>query len=472
MVKEDETLQGWNAIADYLSCDVRTAKRWEEQRGLPVRRMRRTPGEGRPNVYAVVGELETWMAAARAAGDSQSVAIQQEPMEAWATEGAVAPKVERRVGWLAIAIGVVAVCLGTVTLAVWGRGHEKVKIAADEPSRGPATHDLASASAGGPRVAELYMHGSYLFEQRTPETLGQAKADFEQAIAADPNYAPAYAGLAKTYDLLREYATVPSERAYPLAKAAALRAIALDPNLADAHAALGYEEFFWEWNGAEAEREFKDAIELDPNSAIAHHWYGAMLMHQTRFAEAIGELDRAQMMEPASAGVLGTRAYAIGLSGRRDEATNMLQDILTRVPDSAPLHFILAQLCLQEPRDIPRYLDEMGRYAKLRHSDEETQLVDAGEPVYRRSGEQAMWKAMLAVEQRLHGASQPTFQTAEIKTALNMNDAALRDLTELEKEHNAQMIGLDIDALLTPLRGDSRFEQLVAKVGLPKQARD
>ena len=251
-------------------------------------------------------------------------------------------------------------------------------------------------------MQELYLHGSYLFEQRTPETLAQAKNDFEQAIAANESYAPAYAGLAKTYDLLREYATMPSAQAYPLAKTAALRAIALDPKLPDAHAALGYEEFFWEWNAPEAEREFQRAIALDANSAIAHHWYGSMLMHQARFGEAIRELNRAQVLEPASAGVLGTRALAIGLGGKRGQAVDMVQDILTRVPNAPSLHYILALLCLQEPRDIPRYLDEMRRYARLRHSDEEMQLIEAAEPVYQREGEQAMWRAMLATEQRLH----------------------------------------------------------------------
>jgi tetratricopeptide (TPR) repeat protein len=306
-----------------------------------------------------------------------------------------------------------------------------------------------------------------MFEQRTPETLMQARNDFERAVKADPNYAPAYAGLAKTYDLLREYATMPSEQAYPLARAAALRAIALDPKLPDAHAALGYEEFFWEWDATVAEREFRQALALDANSGIAHHWYGAMLTHQARFAEAMHELDRAQVLEPASAGVLGTRAYAIGLSGRRGEAVDMLQDVLARVPDSAPLHFILAQLCLQEPRDIPRYLDAMRRFAALRHDEEEARLIGAAEPAYRRGGEPAMWRAMLAAEQQMHPDGRPTYRRAQIEAAVGMKDEAMRDLEELAKEHDAQMIGIEIDAVLRVLHDDPRFEMLVRQVGLP-----
>lgn len=357
-------------------------------------------------------------------------------------------------------------CAVAASLAALAHRHNRAK------TRGPETSATAASSSpvsNTSPAAELYLHGSYLFEQRTPETLNQAKTDFEQAIARDPAYAPAYAGLAETYDLLREYATMPSERAYPLAKTAALRAIALDPKLPDAHAALGYEEFFWEWNPTQAESDFRRAIALDPNCAVARHWYGAMLMHQARFNEAIRELDRAQMLEPASAGVLGTRAYAIGLSGRRDEAADLLQDILTRVPDSAPLHFILAQLSLQQPRDIPRYLDQMRRFAELRHSSDELQLLNTAEAAYRQHGEAAMWRSMLDAEERAHPNGR-TYQMAALESALGMNDAAIHDLVVLKQQHNDLMIGLAIDSLMTPLRSDARFQVIERQLGLPAAA--
>lgn len=335
-----------------------------------------------------------------------------------------------------------------------------------------ASHAAATAPAppllrtGDRDVRNLYLHGTYLLEQRTPETLVQAKTDFEHAIAKDATFAPAYTGLAETYDLLREYSTLPSEQAYPRARQAAERAIALDPNLADAHAALGYEEFFWEWDEPRAAAEFKRAIALDPNSATAAHWYGAMLLHQARFNEAIEQLDRAQTLEPASASVLATRAYAIGLSGRRDDAVNLLQDILTRVPNAAPLHFILAQLCLQQPRDIPRYLDQMRRYADLRHSTGDLKLIEAGESAFQHHGEAAMWRAMLETEQRLHPHDR-TYRMAALEAALGMNDAAISDLQLLKDHHNDFLIGVRIDSLLTPLHPDPRFRALERQVGLP-----
>ncbi|HEY4010110.1 MAG TPA: hypothetical protein VGM11_08165 [Acidobacteriaceae bacterium] len=459
----EQVLQGWSAIAVFLSCDERTAKRWETERELPVHRTRRTPGNGRANVYAVVSELEQWRAAAQAA----SISPPARPANI-AASSAVDDPIEvpadtknsssRR--WFLSGAIFAVICIVVATAAMLWARQRGVEHAVDDP----ANHSIVTETAGAARAHELYLHGLYLFEQRRPETLTQAEADFEQAIAADQSYAPAYAGLAKTYELLREYSTMPSQQAYPLAKQAALRAIALDPKLPDAHAALAFEEFFWEWKSAEAEREFKQAIALDANSSVAHQWYGSMLMHQARFAEALHELDRAQVLEPASAGVLGIRAAAMGLSGRRDDAVELLQDALARGPDSAPLHFILAQLCLQEPRDIPRYLDHMQRFARLRHSDEDARLLDAAARVYRREGEPAMWKAMLAADQR---AGRPTYMSAQIETVLGMKDAALSDLENLERAHDENLIGLDIDPLLEPLRGDPRFAQLVAKVGLP-----
>jgi Tfp pilus assembly protein PilF len=468
---ENDLLQGWNAIAEFLNCDVRTAKRWETERGLPIRRTRRTPGEGRPNVCALVSEIEQWRAGSSSGKPQAPTEELAQPTElvkpAEPAELAQHAPVttlpdhalQKSRAWLLGALTILIAC-AAIALS-WAR-ERKTRAAANElPKQDqPALHDASA------QVRNLYLHGNYLLEQRTPETLAQAKSDYEQAIARDANFAPAYAGLAETYDLLRQYSTLPSDEAYPQAKQAAEHAIALDPDLADAHAALGYEEFFWEWDRPKAEAEFQRAITLAPHSANAALWYGSMLMHEARFKEALEQLDRAQMLEPASPSVLAIRAYAMALSGRRDEAANLLQDILARTPDAPPLHLILAQLYLQQPRDIPRFLDQSRRYAELRHSGEDLQLLDAAEPAYRNEGEQAMWHAMLKTEGRLHPGSR-TYAMAMQETALGMNDAAIHDLQLLAKQHDDHMIGLRIDTLLTPLRTDPRFKALEHQVGLP-----
>lgn len=465
----EDILRGWNAISEFLSCDVRTAKRWEQSRHLPVRRTRRTPGEGRANVYAHASELEAWLASANTVPEpSQPTELQPQTIALTPPPVAVLSPLPSpdtaQLRWHRFALPAAGAAFIVAALIISGTAGKNSVNA----SSARADHPIPSPVVKYAQAPELYLHGSYLFEQRTPETLHQAQLDFQSVIAANPKYAPAYAGLAKTYALLCEYSTLPASQAYPLARQSALQAIALDPNSADAHAALGYEEFFWEWDASHAEAEFKRAIVLDPNSSLAHLWYGSMLLHQTRYAESLVQLNQAQLLKPDSAGVLGMRAYALGLSGKRDQAMDLVQDILTRVPDSAPLHFTLAQLCLQQPRDIPRYLDQMRRFAELRHNEQMLADLQAGESAYRDGGEQAMWKAMLQAERQQHpDPNYPTYFMAVSEAAQGMNDLALHDLDLLLRDHNAMMIGIEIDAILSPLRADPRFMHIASQVGLP-----
>ena len=208
-----------------------------------------------------------------------------------------------------------------------------------------------------PGVDDLYLRGIYRYEQRTPDSLGHSLDDFSAAIAKDPNYAPAYAGLANTYNLMREYSVMPESEAYPKAKAADEHALALDPKLPQAHASLGFIDFFWSWDTTAAEREFRTALTLDPSSVLAHHWYGSMLTHEGRYSEAIQQLDLAQRLQPTSAAVLSTRALALGLSGRRGEAVDLLQDAINENPAASSPHemlVILSDMSAQGFGPLPR----------------------------------------------------------------------------------------------------------------------
>jgi tetratricopeptide (TPR) repeat protein len=319
-----------------------------------------------------------------------------------------------------------------------------------------------------PGVDELYLQGIYFYEQRTPESLGRAEDDFSSAIARDPDYAPAYAALANTYNLLREYSVMPDQEAYPKARTAAEHAVALDPRLPDAHASLGFIDFFWSWDTVNAEREFQTAIALDPSSVLAHHWYGSMLTHEGRYQEAIEQLDLAQRLEPTSAAILSTRALALGLSGHRGEAVDMLQDLIIETPGVSSPHAILSTLSRVEPQDSARFLFEMRRAAELRHSDEMLQVAAAGESALHSGGDSAMWTSILATEERLHpGASNRTFMMAVAETALGRREAAFADLAQLSQRHDPALMGVIVDPTLSPLRRDKRFGDLVASMGLP-----
>ncbi len=499
-----DVLNGWKEIGRYVGRDTRTVERWEKLRGLPVRRV---PGAGRATVYALIAELDEWLENSKperaefascnpAAEVSPTVTssptgaehlpaipstqFPPRPDDAGATPAALDLRPGFRgiaQAWLtsgrrpllaritiAVAVGLLCVLASPAVRSHANPTVQLLEYRSDSGERLSAVSYRSRISG----VDELYLQGVYAYEQRSPESLQRALDGFSSAIAKDPDYAPAYASLAITYNLVREYSVMPDAEAFPRARAAAEQAVALDPRLSDAHAALGFTDFFWSWDTVGAEREFRTALALDPSSVLAHHWYGSMLTHEGRYEEAIEQLDIAQRLEPTSAAILSTRALALGLSGHRGEAVGMLQDLISETPGASSPHAILSTLSRVEPQDPACFLFEMREAAELRHSDEMLQVATAAEPALRSGGESAMWASILATEEQLHsGASQRTFLMIEAEAALGRNEAAFTDLEQLAQRRDPAMMGIILDPTLSPLRRDRRFSQLVASVGLP-----
>jgi Tfp pilus assembly protein PilF len=297
--------------------------------------------------------------------------------------------------------------------------------------------------------------------------LQHALSNFNEAVARDPTFAPAYSGMAITYNLLREYSGMADEEAYPKAKAAAEHGIELDPNLPQAHASLGFIDFFWFWDPAKAEQEFRAALDVDPGSVLAHHWYGSMLLHQGRFEESIQQLDIAQRLEPTSAAIVSTRALALGLSGHREEAQAQLMEILKEAPSANSPHNTLRTLSLVEPRNIPMYLAETKRLFELRQNPTGVQRTDAAERAYRDGGETAMWSKILEWEKQAHpGTGNANYQTIEAEAALGQNDAALEGMEQLARQHDANLVGINNDPVFQPLHNSPRYTRIIALAGI------
>ena len=148
----------------------------------------------------------------------------------------------------------------------------------------------------------LYLKGRYYWNRRTPDDIGKAIEHFDKALSVDPSYALAYTGLADCYNLLGsiQYAVLPPSVAMPKARKAAERALEIDEELAEAHVSLGHVKLFFDWDLKAAEGEFKRAIDLNPNYATAHQWYGDCLMLQNRRDEALAEKRRALELDPLS----------------------------------------------------------------------------------------------------------------------------------------------------------------------------
>jgi serine/threonine protein kinase/TolB-like protein/Tfp pilus assembly protein PilF len=173
---------------------------------------------------------------------------------------------------------------------------------------------LAKRETGDPEAYQLYLKGRFYWNRRTAENLKKAIEQFQQAVDKDPNYALAYVGLADCYLLLEEYAGTPTSETVPKAKAYAEQALQLDGSLAEAHASLGLiHDSLWQW--AEAEREFKRAIELNPNYPTARHWYSRYLRNVGRFDESLAEIKRAQQLDPLSLVITGNLIYSYLATG-------------------------------------------------------------------------------------------------------------------------------------------------------------
>src|SRR5947199_1328447 len=202
---------------------------------------------------------------------------------------------------------------------------------------------MAAQPTSNTEAYELYHKGKSLWEKRSGDNIPKAIAYYEQAIARDPNYALAYTGLAKAYILLPFYAGADRLDAFSKAKDAALKALRLDSNLAEAHLALGKVLFFSEIDLAGANREYKRAIELKPNDAAAHHWFGNdTLSALGRSEEAIAEVRRAVELDPLSPVINADLGTTFFYAHRYDDSARQLRKTLEIDPTFFYAHFNLA----------------------------------------------------------------------------------------------------------------------------------
>jgi Tfp pilus assembly protein PilF len=459
----DGRLNSWKSIGAFFDRDERTVRRWESERGLPVHRV---PGAGRSSVYAYATELAEWLKTA----DGQSSTA--EPGEAPSSsptislpqpsEPAPAPRFPRP----RIVATLLAVAAALILLAASPVAYRKY-IA----SRTAAASALpAVGKSANPEARELYLQGLYHWNKRTPDDLHQALDDFTQAIVHDPNYAPAYAGLANCYNLLREYTLMPASEAYPRAIAAAQRAIALDDSLADAHNSLAFADFYWSWDAPAAEREFQRAIALDPNSVVAHHWYATFLMVLGRSDEALIQIEKARQLDPHSSSILADKGLMLFLAGHKDQAVSLLKELETSEPSFLSPHTYLAVIALASG-DYKEYLPESRKTAALLHDSDRLELAEAAEKGYATNGAPGMLRAMLRVQQRLQATGKlPAYDLAATYCLLGDHQHALDFLQSSVESHEAPVIAIRVDKDFQALHADPSFQKLVTQVGLPPLA--
>ena len=308
---------------------------------------------------------------------------------------------------------------------------------------------------------QLYLKGRFFWNKRTGQNLNKAVDYFDQAITADPKYALAYVGLADAYALMPIYGPVAPRDCYPEAKAAAKKALELDNGLAEAHTSLA-QVLFYDLDFSQATTEFQRAIELNPNYAAAHQWFGSNLLSALgRFDEAIAETRRALELDPLSLIVNAEVGRTYIYARRFDEAIDQLRKTIEL--DS---NFYTADWDLGEALEAKGLIDAaIAEYEKVRELTGNPQIAGFLGHAYALRGRRDEALKMLA---QLKDESSRRYVSAHSFALVNLGlgdkDEALRWLEKDFDDGDAQIAFIKVNPALDPLRGDPRFKALVAKV--------
>jgi eukaryotic-like serine/threonine-protein kinase len=342
------------------------------------------------------------------------------------------PVVETR-SMARVAIGIVAAL--TVVTAVWWL-HTRLA----------GHHD--------PRAMESFQLGKYHWSRRTPESMRKSVDYFRQASILDPGFAPAYGWLADSLAMLPEYG-VEDPKNTEAARQAALRAIRLDPGLYIAHLALGWISFSYDRNWAAAESQFRKAIALAPDEALAHQRYGLGLISRGRFQEAEGELLRAQKLEPFATLPMINLAELWFYSRRFDLEEAQLRKVLDRDPGNVLARTMLAKMEIVSGRPKEAITEVKSLLAIPEGANWCSQLADA----YARDGQTALAFSQIAVCGPDHPTQPGTF------IYLGQPDRAIAMLEELCETHYVYIAYLSVDPTYDSLRGQPDFQKLLKKAG-------
>jgi tetratricopeptide (TPR) repeat protein len=478
-------LDGWKDIGAYLGKVERTVKRWDADRGLPTHRV---PGGGRASVYAYTRELDEWLKSGKALeGDNASDPAFEEQPERKPADSALnlpAPESERfpspplvsgseltpprrssrnwllavfallLAGSIGAAVNSPTVRAASERIAQLLPGHLTGRPA--QPSHG----DSISVSPSEKKQAhELYLKGRFEWSQRTPDSLNRALDYFTQALVHDPGKAEAYAGLADTYDLLREYSTMPDSDAYQRAIAAAKKAVELDDSSEEAHRALAFAEFYGSWDFADGEKEFQRASALNPNDSLAHKWYANALSLQGRSAEALKQISIAQELDPSSLSLVADKGQMMFYAGQREEGIATLKEVERSRPEFVSPHFYLMRIAF-DSRNYPEYLAEGKTVAESKDDSVLKDIVAVAQTGYTHGGEHGLLEALYEKQEKYYAEGKVDAEDlAQTCDRLGKKEEALRLIGEACARHDT----LALAVKLPLLKDDSQYKALMKR---------
>lgn len=311
---------------------------------------------------------------------------------------------------------------------------------------------VAAIEVCSPEASDSYVIGELLLGKRTARDLEEALEHFGQAIAADEDCAPAFAGRARAHALLFEY---------PEAREAALTALALDPDLAEAHAALGFVQLQADWDREGGEKSLRRAIALDPEEPTAHHWLAICLEVSGRGDQAVAAASEALRLAPASTLYSLNLGYRLFWARRYEQAAEQFSKTLAMAPELASAHYFLGRTRV-----------EQGKYAKAQAEFDKAEKLSPGDwnPIaargylFAKSGRSDEALAIAGELQRLVTRGYPfRSQIASIYTSLGDPEQALDWLDRALAAHEGPLLWLEVDPRFDPLRSDPRFAELLGR---------
>ncbi len=307
---------------------------------------------------------------------------------------------------------------------------------------------------------QLYLQGRFFANKRTPQSIQKAIQCFQQAIDKDPNYALGYSGLSDAYGLLAYYEGGPAPESLRKAREAALRALSLDDDLAEAHNSFGFVLTVGDFDYAAGEREYKRAIQLNPNYTTAHHNLGVMLVRTGREAEGMAELHRALELEPFSTVVNRLYGEILGYSRHYEEALAQLKKTSEMDPGFPTTYFALSNLY----RIMGKHNESVESFAKFQELYGRPQTAALARSSFASGGWQGYLKEMTT--KRPTGLS--PYLIAIYFTELGDKDNAFLELNKAFDNQEYSLRFIKLDPSLDPLRNDRRFKDLLRRLKFPE----
>jgi TolB-like protein/Tfp pilus assembly protein PilF len=312
---------------------------------------------------------------------------------------------------------------------------------------------------------QLYVKGRFYLAKRTRESIYKALDQFNQAVAKDPNYAQAYAGVAYAYILLFDRGWISPGEGSPKVRSAAQRAIELDPTLAEPHAALAAVRELADWDWAGAEDEYRKAIGLNPNDATSHHWYALLLENLGRLNEALAEVEKALALDPASPQANANHAGILVDLHRYDDALAELNRLIAANPEFPVNYGIRGEVYRRLKNQDAAVADE----ATAMKKNGRPEWAEAFAAGYRKAKLKGACTAMIEV---LKNESQREYvspnEMARYHGLMGDRDHAFEWLEKGYAERSSRMEYIKTEEYLEPFHSDPRYVDLVKRMGLPQ----